>query len=476
MPQTFAVHESFRYRSAILDQNELLGSSASMGAGVSFCSTDSFPLNRRDSMKLLNQAASTIELTNDLKYRRKSDSVKGVALSVTSTTDVDDGVERHRDRDTEIAISAKPISNHQRNAGKYTIIAFVNSSSGGGMGNTLLACLQAHLGPSFVIDLYSCRPGSMPEDTLRKYAYDPMVRVLACGGDGTCGWILSSLDKVWSSVLREGQESYQRHLHLSKYKDHLPLAIMPLGTGNDLSRQFGWGGKFKPHMKGRSMISSVERSKLTHLDTWRCIIMPMQNLEDEEKQLIPKILVENQAHGHMEEGDSPGYSLVKQGTAELLQSFLEADMSNEVSKSSRRKNTFSEPSTQIFDGSFCNYFSLGFDATVTYLFHHEREKHPEKFTSPLRNKIIYLQKSPYALRSPELRKRVKVLVNNEEGQLVELKVPKKCRAIVSVLILMIVGSSAQYMHTSQYLMYESTKYDVHDHTPNECCIHIPRLS
>lgn len=436
MPQTRQDHASFIYRSAILDQNESFGPSASMGADVtsmcdvraSVCSADSLPLNRRDSMKWLSQAANTLELTNDLKYRRKSESVKGFAPSVYSTADVDDDVERPRD--SEISISVKPISNHQRNAGKYTVVAFVNSASGGGMGKTLLACLQAHVGPSFVIDLHSCRPGSMPEDILLKYAYDPMVRVLVCGGDGTCGWIASSLDKVWLSVLRDNQG----HLHLSKYKDHLPMAIMPLGTGNDLSRQFGWGGTFQPHMKKRTMITSVERSKLTHLDTWRCIVLPMQKLEDEEKQLIPKILGESNMTERMEQGDSLGDSLVRQTTAGLLQSLLEDDAPYEFSKSSRRKNTAtaSEALTQMFDGSFCNYFSLGFDATMAYHFHHDREEHPEKFSSSLKNKIAYLQKSTYALRAPKLRKRVKVLVNNEEGQPVELKVPKNCRAIVSI--------------------------------------------
>jgi len=356
----------------------------SMDVRASVCSADSFPLNRRDSMKWLSQAASTLELTNDLKYRRKSESVKGFAPSVYSTSDVDDDVERPRD--SEISISVKPISNHQRNAGQYTVVAFVNSASGGGMGKNLLACLQAHLGPSFVIDLHSCRPGSMPEDILLKYAYDPMVRILVCGGDGTCGWIASSLDKVWLSVIRDNQG----HLHLSEYKDHLPMAIMPLGTGNDLSRQFGWGGTFQPHMKKRTMITSVERSKLTHLDTWRCIVLPMQKLEDEEKQLIPKILGESNVTERMEQDDSLGDSLVRQTTADLLQSLLEDDAPYEFSKSSRRKNTAtaSEALTQIFDGSFCNYFSLGFDATMAYHFHHDREEHPEKFQVLSRIKLL----------------------------------------------------------------------------------------
>ena len=47
------------------------------------------------------------------------------------------------------------------------------------------------------------------------------------------------------------------------------------------------------------------------------------------------------------------------------------------------------------------------------------------------DKLIYVQKSPSALRAQKLRKRVRMFVNNEKGELVKLKIPKNCRAIVS---------------------------------------------
>ena len=54
----------------------------------------------------------------------------------------------------------------------------------------------------------------------------PNVRLLACGGDGTVGWLLSVLDKVPIDPLP-------------------PVGVLPLGTGNDLSRSLGISGQFK---------------------------------------------------------------------------------------------------------------------------------------------------------------------------------------------------------------------------------------
>ena len=63
---------------------------------------------------------------------------------------------------------------------------------------------------------------SFLSNSLQLFRNCPNLRILACGGDGTAGWILSVLDQM-------------------EFKPFPPVAVLPLGTGNDLSRVLGWG-------------------------------------------------------------------------------------------------------------------------------------------------------------------------------------------------------------------------------------------
>ena len=58
--------------------------------------------------------------------------------------------------------------------------------------------------------------------SLQMFRHLSNVRILACGGDGTVGWVLAMLDAL-------------------EFKPYPPVAVLPLGTGNDLSRVLGWG-------------------------------------------------------------------------------------------------------------------------------------------------------------------------------------------------------------------------------------------
>lgn len=54
-----------------------------------------------------------------------------------------------------------PISPQQ-----YTVIAFLNSGSGGGVGKLILKDMQDLLGAGFVFDLRKCGKGNMPSDNV----------------------------------------------------------------------------------------------------------------------------------------------------------------------------------------------------------------------------------------------------------------------------------------------------------------------
>eukprot|EP01127_Copromyxa_protea_P013215 TRINITY_DN353_c0_g2_i1.p1 TRINITY_DN353_c0_g2~~TRINITY_DN353_c0_g2_i1.p1 ORF type:complete len:771 (+),score=240.94 TRINITY_DN353_c0_g2_i1:55-2313(+) len=101
------------------------------------------------------------------------------------------------------------------------VIVFINSRSGGQQGARVKKKFLSLLPEDQVFDLSE----GGPEPGLRKwYAKRETLRVVACGGDGTAGWVLSVLDKLgWDP------------------KEWPAVCVLPLGTGNDLSRILRWG-------------------------------------------------------------------------------------------------------------------------------------------------------------------------------------------------------------------------------------------
>ncbi|KAH8414748.1 hypothetical protein KR215_002203, partial [Drosophila sulfurigaster] len=159
------------------------------------------------------------------------------------------------------------------------VIVFINPKSGGNQGVKLLGKFQHLLNPRQVFDLTQGGP-KMGLDMFRKA---PNLRVLACGGDGTVGWVLSVLDQI-----------------------HPPLqpvpavGVLPLGTGNDLARSLGWGGVsnlgYTDEPIGK-ILREIGMSQCVLMDRWRVRVTPNDDVTDDHvdrsKPNVPLNVINN---------------------------------------------------------------------------------------------------------------------------------------------------------------------------------------
>lgn len=166
-----------------------------------------------------------------------------------------------------------------------------------------------------------------------------------CGGDGTVGWVLGALEEI-------------RHKLVCSEPS---VAILPLGTGNDLGRVLRWGAGYSGE-DPYSILVSVDEADDVLMDRWTILLDAEEPAEGAENGIAepepPKIVQMN------------------------------------------------------------NYCGLGIDAELSLDFHHAREEEPGKFNSRFHNKGVYVKVGLQKIsHTRNLHKDIKLQVDQHEVEL-----------------------------------------------------------
>ncbi|XP_046350974.1 diacylglycerol kinase theta-like isoform X3 [Haliotis rufescens] len=272
------------------------------------------------------------------------------------------------------------------------LLVFVNVKSGGCQGLELITSFRKLLNPHQVFNLEN--GGPLPGlYVCRNISY---YKILVCGGDGTVGWVLSCLDNVGQDAVCQSP----------------PMAVVPLGTGNDLARVLRWGPGYTGGEDPLNLLRDVIDAEEIKLDRWTVIFHPRER----EKDL--------------------------------------AEAKVNIANDTNTANT-SEDTSSIFVMN--NYFGIGIDADLCLDFHMAREEKPDKFNSRLHNKGVYLKmglrKMVNRKSCKDLHRHIKLEV---DGKLIDLP---QVEGIIILNILSWASGSNPWGPEKEDIFAKPTHYD-----------------
>lgn len=244
----------------------------------------------------------------------------------------------HRIAGTPSYFRAQYPSDNEDDRHHTPVLLFINKRSGGQSGEKIYRKLLRLLNPRQVFLLEN---DQTIINALNIYSSLSNIRVCVFGGDGTVGWVLGRLAESYPSLTNP------------------PVCICPLGTGNDLSRVLSWGDQYDAK-RLLSTLTQIPQAQAIALDRWQ-VVTEQMDLKNSNVNL------------------NSGRT--------FLSFFTHPKFIRDTQRPSYQNHR------TLPNSRFINYMSFGLDAAIALEFHDRRSRDPTKFSSPLKNKLMYLNES-----------------------------------------------------------------------------------